>query len=349
MSIWSDICQIMRHADRGNEMAYQKYVKDLVLEMKLGWHKEQISEQLSLQLGATERLIPDIMIAKDEDNRFIIEFKRPGHVKSSKDLNQLVSYMKQLETPIGIYFGDEMDIYYKNIGDGSDPLLLMTLYFDMSDSDGDDFVMLFNANAFSIENILFYKKERERRIAYQENCKRLLNEITSNVFKNELKNIISTHLIDSGENEEIVNDVLNQIDIRLSLMVKDEDTSISMPTGGYYESNHNHGNRRFKNNGVAQRYAYSLIRSIIDRNPTLRFNQLMEIFGRKNYIENITQIKDESRWFIEENDIIKIADGTKVVVSNQWGFRNNSKPKMTRLREIARKYGIDDTLPTGIS
>lgn len=75
----------------------------------------------------------------------------------------------------------------------------------------------------------------------------------------------------------------------------------------------------------------------------------MEIFGRKNYIENITQIKDESRWFIEENDIIKIADGTKVVVSNQWGFRNNSKPKMTRLREIARKYGIDDTLPTGIS
>ena len=157
---------------------------------------------------------------------------------------------------IGIYFGDEMDIYYKNIGDGSDPLLLMTLYFDMSDSDGDDFVMLFNANAFSIENILFYKKERERRIAYQENCKRLLNEITSNVFKNELKNIISTHLIDSGENEEIVNDVLNQIDIRLSLMVKDEDTSISMPTGGYCESNHNHGNRRCKNNGVAQRYAY---------------------------------------------------------------------------------------------
>lgn len=48
---------------------------------------------------------------------------------------------------------------------------------------------------------------------------------------------------------------------------------------------------------------------------------------------------------MDDKDIIKIADGTRVVISNQWGFNNNRKVKMDRLREIASKHGLDTTLP----
>lgn len=48
---------------------------------------------------------------------------------------------------------------------------------------------------------------------------------------------------------------------------------------------------------------------------------------------------------MDEEDIINIADGTRVVISNQWGFNNNSKKKMDHLRKIATKYGLDITLP----
>ena len=40
-----------------------------------------------------------------------------------------------------------------------------------------------------------------------------------------------------------------------------------------------------------------------------------------------------------------LTDGTKVAISNQWGFNNNSKPKMDFLREVAERFNIDTSLP----
>lgn len=103
--------------------------------------------------------------------------------------------------------------------------------------------------------------------------------------------------------------------------------------------------RKGGNNGIAQRYAYNLIKGIIEKNPNLSFKSLYDIFGYKNYIEDIDKVSDENRWCMDDKDIIEIADGTRVVISNQWGFNNSSKKKMDRLREKASKFGLDITLP----
>ena len=50
-------------------MAYQKSIIDLLLETNLGWHKDQIKEQPSMQLGSTKRLVPDVVITKDSRNK----------------------------------------------------------------------------------------------------------------------------------------------------------------------------------------------------------------------------------------------------------------------------------------
>lgn len=63
MVSWSKICDILeKYANRENEMAYQKSIIDLLLETYLGWHKDQIKEQPSMQLGSTGRSFKSVGI-----------------------------------------------------------------------------------------------------------------------------------------------------------------------------------------------------------------------------------------------------------------------------------------------
>ena len=341
---WNMLCQIMSHADRQNEMTYQKYIKDMILEIGLGWHKEQIVEQLSLQLGSIERLVPDIIVKKNNRNCFVIEVKRPGHIKTQKNIDQLISYMKQIETPVGIYWGDGVEVYYKNIGDGSQPILLMSLQFKMSDTHGEDFVSLFYEPTFSIENIYKFKKKQEAKLVFETNVQRLLKEVLIPDFQKELIEVLKNHLIEKGEEREVVENVLDQINISiLTSSRSDINEKNIIEVLPLISPSNDEGFRR--NRGSTQRYAYNLIRQIIEKNLHLSFNQLYSIFNRRNHIEDITKVKDKKRWFMNREDIITLTDGTRVVISNQWGFNGSCKARMDNLRLIARKYGIDDSLP----
>ena len=141
MASWVEICNILeKYARHSNEMEYQESIIDLLFIGKLGWLQKQITPQLSIPIGSVERAIPDILVAKDNDNRFVVEVKMPDHAKSRKDIDQLVSYMKLLETPIGVYIGKEIEVYYKSIGDGLDPRLILSLDFNPNDVNGDCFV-----------------------------------------------------------------------------------------------------------------------------------------------------------------------------------------------------------------
>lgn len=348
MKNWTAICDFMRKfAKRSDELEYQDSVKYIILLDGLGWNESQIKEQVSIQLGSTKRIVPDIIVEKDKQNRFVIEVKKPGHRKNQKNVEQLVSYMKQLETPVGIYIGDELEVYYRTIGDGSHATLLMSLHFNDSDSEGADFIKLFAENSFSIENIVNYKKEREAQKAMHDNVERLVKEIASTEFHTELRDIIKAHLIKKGETGNVIEKALSKIDI--SLKTKAESTStkqaVTAPISNYSSKN---TRKRGHNTDYARHYAYKLIKQIIRKNPSWSFGQLYAVFDQKNYIEDITRVKDTTRWFIDEDDIVTIADGTRVVISNQWGYYGNYKSKMDRLESIAEEYGIETDSHRGL-
>ena len=210
MASWSKICEILKkYANRENEMAYQRSIIDLLMEMNLGWHKSQIDEQLSMQLGSKERLIPDVVITKDDRNRFVMEVKEPAHVKTQKNIDQLVSYMKQLETPVGIYVGRELEVYFKSFGDGSEPKLIMSLDFNPEDEYGDDFMTLFSESEFTVQKVNDYLKAHEEKMAFETNVDVLVSHLLSPDFQEELKLIIGTHFSDRGD--DVVNAALEAV------------------------------------------------------------------------------------------------------------------------------------------
>lgn len=340
---WKKICTMMRHADRQNEMAYQKYIKDVILEVGLGWSEDQITEQMSLQLGATERLVPDLLVSKDNNNSFVIEVKKPGHKKTNGDIAQLVSYMKQFETPVGIYWGDELEVYYKTLGDGSDPILLMNLRFKESEEDGSRFIALFSECNFCIDIVREFKQERVAKLLFESSVKELTAEVTSADFAQEVKSLIKQHLRAKALDQEVIATVMENVSVDISLHYDSEsdgednyNNSVSPVEDSYIKV----GRR-----GIVGRYAYNLIRQIIEKNSTLNFDQMFAIFGKKNRIEKVSLITDKKRWFMDERDLITLSDGTKIAVSTQWGLNGASKPNMDNLREVAQRFGIDTSLP----
>ena len=340
---WSNICKVMRYADCRNETAYQGFIKEMILEEKLGWNPSQITEQLSLQLGSTERLVPDLVVSKDDRNSFIVEVKKLGHKKTHGDIEQLLSYMKQLETPVGIYWGDEVEVYYKTIGDGSAPVLLMCLNFNVLCEDGDIFISLFSENTYCVEEVCKFKDERESKKAFDSKVNELLSEVSSLEFQEELRSFIAGHLQKRGASKDIETEVMGKISVSVTVDSGDEeyqvvagDNQVSLEEVPYI----NVGRR-----GVVQRYAYNIIRQIIEKNPGLNFEQMYAVFRRKNRIEKVSLIEDRKRWFMAEEDLITLSDGTKIAISNQWGLNGASKPNMDNLSEVAKRFGIDTSLP----
>lgn len=345
MTSWHKICEILhKYAKRDNEMGYQKSIVDLLLEDKLGWHKDQIKEQMSIPIGSTERIIPDIIVTKDSDNKFVIEVKHSSHIKSQRDIDQLVSYMKLLEIPVGIYVGKELEIYYKTLGACLEPKLVMSLEFDPNDKNGGDFISLFSEQFFSTQKVRDFLKKHEEKKEFESTVQSLVSKILSPAFSDELKIILGTFFSDYSS--EVIEAALKSITFDFKPVTCEKlNESMDSSHADFAPNTLKRARRSGRNNGVAQRYAYNLIKKIIAKNPNINFINLYNIFGHKNYIENIENIKDETRWCLDEQDIITLADNTRIAISNQWGFNGYSERKMNRLRKIAEYYGLDIKLP----
>ncbi|MDE6637311.1 MAG: hypothetical protein K2K32_03635, partial [Muribaculaceae bacterium] len=242
--------------------------------------------------------------------------------------------------PVGIYWGDEVEVYWKTIGDGSSPIPLLSLNFNVLKEEGEKFVSLFSEATYSIDNIKKFKDEKEAKVIFESKVNDLLSEVLSDEFRNEVKALIGENFIGKGVDKLVVEAVLNKVSLSVfTEQVKDDlETVIIM-------NNDVPAVRIRANRGTAQRYAYNLIKQIIEKNKNLNFEQLYAIFRRKNRIEKLCKIKDVKRWCLAEEDIITLADGTKVAISNQWGFNGASKPNLDNLREIAKRFGIDISLP----
>ncbi|MCI1325391.1 MAG: hypothetical protein LKG60_09340 [Prevotella sp.] len=80
----------------------------------LGWTNfpKEINHKVNLPIGNHGSIQPDILIGIEPNWKFVIEVKRPNHVQTKKECDQLTSYMRQLKLSIGIYIGECIEIFY---------------------------------------------------------------------------------------------------------------------------------------------------------------------------------------------------------------------------------------------
>ena len=110
MEKWNEICSDFIECQENNisERVFQDTVCWTL--RSLGWLKNEIKQQPKVDLGAAQRVFPDIVLEIDSIPQIIIELKKPTHNFRERDSVQLTTYMKQLICSIGLYIGENIQI-----------------------------------------------------------------------------------------------------------------------------------------------------------------------------------------------------------------------------------------------
>jgi hypothetical protein len=213
MEKWNELCFILSESIPSNASEQVFELKVIQAFEKLGWShfKREISVRENIQLGASNRIMPDIIIKSGDTNLFVIEVKNPSaDLKNPSYQNQLSSYMRMLRLNLGILIGNEIKIFVDGSLVGSNQSeLLERISFKKDNPQGLNFINLFQKDTFSNENIENYIQKKIETIKENKIVEDLKNEITkieySEYLKTELKNKL---LIEHSESvvEKVVED-----------------------------------------------------------------------------------------------------------------------------------------------
>lgn len=154
------------------EEAYHVHIENQLIP--LGWApwRDEIKHKPYLRIGNRNSIQPDILLARDGDDQFVIEVKRPNHVQIGEDINQLESYMRQLKLNVGIYFGEHIEIFYDK-PDSKHVVSVLHIPLALDEKRGSRFVELFSKDAFSKEAIVDFCEERLQEIQRQNSLNKI--------------------------------------------------------------------------------------------------------------------------------------------------------------------------------
>ena len=145
----------------------------------LGWlmYKEEICHKPNIHIGNSNRIEPDILIKRDDEDEFVIEVKRPSHKQSKKDVDQLLSYMRILKLNVGIYIGEHIEVIY-DVPSSKEVVSVIKVPLEINNKLGTKFVEQFDKENFSQKSIVDFCEERIQEIQRQNS----LNEIKESLI-----------------------------------------------------------------------------------------------------------------------------------------------------------------------
>ena len=325
MEKWNEICSDIIECQKNN-VSERRFQDTVCWTLRsLGWLKNEIKQQLKVDLGAAQRVFPDIVLEIDSIPQIIIELKKPTHNFRERDSIQLTTYMKQLICSIGFYIGENIQIYYYNKTE--EPQLVSTLPYETDSEMGLCFVELMKRSIFDVrkwENYCLTQIEQRKQ---EEDIETTVNNLVSDNGKAVLYNLLRTKLGADGHQEDSIDAILNRIDIILVdksskdiITVQESHSNIlkedkinhsksSIKKRIYYSLN---GNGRF----CKRELALSIAKLYVKEHPHLTFSEIeTRLPGRIYRKERFGEV----RCFKEESQLMKSADGIIFALTDQWG------------------------------
>lgn len=342
--------------NNSKESEYQREIESCLKQ--LGWKKSNntMIPQYNLHFGSVNSLRIDIVLCKNEIPILPIEIKRPNVGCKTKD-KQITSYMRQLKSNIGLYIGENIQIYYDVSNNyNENAISVFKVEFSEEDKNGLELCNLLSYDNCSKEKLEEFSKDCYEKIIETKNLKKRLNDFLSPANqKNNIKDLIKTKFLEEGFKEENIEKELENINF--NIYRKQEEIRIELPKisqNRQCNSERNNSNYLFKGKYYCMgRFALEVIRDIVRKNPKITFSELEkfipeELQNRTNgVVERLEDVKARKfsskdtgkRYFMEDDEIIHLFDGTQVVVYTQWVSYGNFK---TFKNAIERYYPIDE-------
>lgn len=349
--------------DKKRNVDESKYHKGIEERLELlGWmkFKEEILHKQNVPIGNGGFIQPDILIQKDEKNQFVIEVKCPSHIQKEKDINQLVSYMRQLKLTTGIYIGEHIEIFYDQ-PESDIAVSVLKIPLELNNKRGAKFIELFSKERFDKDCIVEFCESRIKEMQHEESLNKI-KDLLVNDSQEQIMTGMRMYLMekygDSFSEEDIVRMLKS---LRFSVTPTDgqianvtivppsnvsQKHSINPP-----EATHKHDTTLYSIDGGSflnkRRFVYQLVKLYVEQHPFTLYSELEKVFppsvqGSYGVICDINVIRkkgiEDYRYFTKDDELLQSVDGIIFAVSTQWGITNT-----TKFMNLAKSLGYNIT------
>jgi hypothetical protein len=337
MEKWNELCYILSEKLPLNMSEQLFELKVIQAFEKLGWSEfnNEIVVRESIQLGASNRISPDLIIKSEELGKlFIVEVKKPSvEIDNSTFKGQLSSYMGIMRVELGILIGNKIQIFIDGkFLNKNDIILIDEIEFTRDNEKGFNFVKLFSKSNYNKQIIENYAQEKIENFKETENFESLKNHMLSESYRVKIIDLLKTELLNNYQ-EKIIDKVFNTLDIKV------ENKHKSLPIENYptirtkkniNTENFNELNRKLPIGKYVKKTFNELItNNLIDRNEIERLQR--GDYSKLTFDIQFPFLAKETSPFFEKirywKDRIQI-NGEIYFVCSQWYEvpANNDRP-----------------------
>ena len=254
---WNRICELHKDYRFKEEYEIQR-LWEKIFEQYFHYNSldNEIASHGSLQIGSRDKVIPDILLRKNNNNLVIIELKRGNAVSSESYKNQLFSYLKQFKLSLGILITSKIEVFVYDYSQDDNNQKSIEIEFTKDNSLGEQFMSLFDKVNLDFDKIKEFVDANSKVKGDKEKIENLTDEKL-------IKDVLSTYYKEQGFNEISITDFLKSINI--SIIKREEVVPIPLPVknkiqtgGGFNKNNSDTAKKDNKNNAIRLCQKYNL-------------------------------------------------------------------------------------------
>lgn len=219
MEKWNELCYILSENLPSNMSEQLFELKVIQAFDKLGWseYNNEIVVRESIQLGASNRISPDLLFkSKEAGNLFIVEVKKPSlEIDNLTFKGQLSSYMGIMRVELGILIGNKIQIFLDGKFFNENGIVLIDeIEFKRDNEKGLKFIQLFSKENYSKKNIENQIQEKIQELKEIKDFKSLKNQLLSENYKDKIIGYLKTELL-KDYNEKTIEKVFQVLEIKI--------------------------------------------------------------------------------------------------------------------------------------
>ena len=190
---WNKLCDYFERYKYEPEEKIQKVWETLFSEIfGYSFLDNEIESHRKIQLGSTERLIPDIIIKNNEIDLFMVELKREDLPVDEARKKQLYSYLKQEHNDLGILVCNQICLIKYDYSISDENQVCCYIDFKKDNPLGIKFIEIFEKRNFTKEKAMSFILESNKTTEKIENetlIKQILDDYSISISRKEKKNV----------------------------------------------------------------------------------------------------------------------------------------------------------------
>lgn len=298
--VWNDLVDDCHKNWNSVETVVQESWEELLGDSAFfGYSKRngEVQSQVSIRIGAKDRAVPDIVVEKNGEKRFLVELKRYSSPFDNGFEKQLLSYLKLIHCPVGILVCEKIFVYLYDFA--SDSYKFIGIPFEKDSSNGIAFVELFSNGGFDFEKIKTFVEREVRRSKDRE------------TIRSELKKpeVVERAVREYFERENFPKDVVAQVlgEFRFDCSEKSNGSVASLGNVSYKVTDSpakNPGTNQSKNSGGIGKFPAKLMAQSKGFPITGDYSYAHKQRGAKGYFWSnpAPELLEKDWWMILDDD-----------------------------------------------